>query len=72
LAPRPRRNPRTLEAGWTGVNAIGDVTALPLANGQMLPKATALPKAQGEVVATRIAAVSGLDLLALSCQAACT
>jgi sulfide:quinone oxidoreductase len=38
------------------VYAIGDVTALPLANGQMLPKAGAFAQAQGEVVAARIAA----------------
>ncbi len=32
------------------------MTALPLANGQMLPKAGAFAQAQGEVVAARIAA----------------
>jgi sulfide:quinone oxidoreductase len=49
-------DPRTLETGWAEVYAIGDVTALPLANGQMLPKAGAFAQAQGEVVAARIAA----------------
>jgi sulfide:quinone oxidoreductase len=47
---------RTLETGWAGVYAIGDVTAIPLANGQMLPKAGAFAQAEGEVVAARIAA----------------
>ena len=50
-------DPRTLETGQPGVYAIGDVTALPLANGQMLPKAGAFAQAQGEVVAARIAAI---------------
>ena len=48
-------NPRTLETGHPRVYAIGDVTALPLPNGQMLPKAGAFAQAQGEVVAARIA-----------------
>jgi sulfide:quinone oxidoreductase len=47
--------PRTLETSHPGVYAIGDVTALPLANGQVLPKAGAFAQAQGEVVAARIA-----------------
>jgi sulfide:quinone oxidoreductase len=46
---------RTLETGYPGVYAIGDVTALPLASGQMLPKAGAFAQAQGEAVAARIA-----------------
>jgi sulfide:quinone oxidoreductase len=53
--PWVKVNPRTLETGHPGVYAIGDVTALPLANGQMLPKAGAFAQAQGEVVAARIA-----------------
>jgi sulfide:quinone oxidoreductase len=52
-------DPRTLETSQPGVYAIGDVTALPLANGQMLPKAGAFAEAQGEVVAARIAATVG-------------
>jgi sulfide:quinone oxidoreductase len=52
-------DPRTLETSQPGVYAIGDVTALPLANGQMLPKAGAFAEAQGEVVAARIAATIG-------------
>ena len=52
-------DPRTLETGWAGVYAIGDVTSLPLANGQMLPKAGAFAQAQGEVVAARIASSLG-------------
>ena len=58
-APWIKVDSRTLETGWAGVYAIGDVTALPLANGQMLPKAGAFAQAQGEVVAARIAATLG-------------
>jgi sulfide:quinone oxidoreductase len=50
-------DPRTLETSHPGVYAIGDVTGIPLANGQMLPKAGAFAQAEGEVVATRIADV---------------
>jgi sulfide:quinone oxidoreductase len=50
---------RTLETSHPGVYAIGDVTALPLTNGQMLPKAGAFAQAEGEVVAARIADVFG-------------
>jgi sulfide:quinone oxidoreductase len=55
-APWVRVDPRTLETGHPGVYAIGDVTAIPLANGQLLPKAGAFAQAQGEVVAARISA----------------
>jgi sulfide:quinone oxidoreductase len=48
-------DPRTLETIHPGVYAIGDVVAIPLANGQMLPKAGAFAQAEGEVVAARIA-----------------
>jgi sulfide:quinone oxidoreductase len=48
--------PRTMETAHAGVYAIGDVTAVPLANGQFLPKAGAFAQAEGEVVAARIAA----------------
>lgn len=46
---------RTLQTSFDGVYAIGDVTAVPLSNGQMLPKAGAFAHAEGEVVASRIA-----------------
>jgi len=46
----------TLETAIPGVYAVGDVTAIPLANGQMLPKAGVFAEAQGKVVAERIAA----------------
>jgi sulfide:quinone oxidoreductase len=46
----------TLETDFPGVYAIGDVTAIPLANGQMLPKAGVFAEAQGKVVAERVAA----------------
>ncbi len=49
-------DPRTLETLHKGVYAIGDVTAIQLANGQMLPKAGAFADAEGQVVAARIAA----------------
>jgi sulfide:quinone oxidoreductase len=48
--------PRTLETSFPDVYAIGDVTALTLANGQLLPKAGTFAEAEGEVVAARIAA----------------
>lgn len=49
-------DPATLETRFPGVHAIGDVTAIPLANGMPLPKAGVFAHAQGEVVAARIAA----------------
>jgi len=55
-APWVKVNPRTLETGRPGVYAIGDVTAIPLANGQMLPKAGLFAQREGEAVAARIAA----------------
>jgi sulfide:quinone oxidoreductase len=48
---------RTLETRFPGVYAIGDVTAIPLANGMPLPKAGVFAHAEGEVVAARIADV---------------
>ena len=48
-------NPRTLETRFPGVFAIGDVTAIPLANGMALPKAGVFAHLEGEVVAARIA-----------------
>lgn len=47
---------RTLETAYPGVYAIGDVTAVPMANGKPLPKAGVFAEAQGLVVAQRIAA----------------
>jgi sulfide:quinone oxidoreductase len=50
-------DPRTLElAGRSGVYAVGDCTAIPLANGMALPKAGIFAHAQGETVAARILA----------------
>lgn len=46
---------RTLETRFPGVSAIGDVTAILLANGMPLPKAGVFAHAEGEVVAARIA-----------------
>ena len=47
---------RTLELSQPDVYAVGDCTTIPLANGLPLPKAGVFAHAQGEVVATRIAA----------------
>ena len=48
-------DPRTLETRVPGVYAIGDVTAIPIANGMALPKAGVFAHAEGDVVAARIA-----------------
>lgn len=45
----------TLATSFPGVYAIGDVTAIGLANGMPLPKAGVFAHAEGEVVAERIA-----------------
>ncbi|CAN5550989.1 FAD/NAD(P)-binding oxidoreductase [soil metagenome] len=45
----------TLQTRFDGVYAIGDVTAIPLANGTPLPKAGVFAHAEGEVAAARIA-----------------
>jgi sulfide:quinone oxidoreductase len=49
-------DPRTLETRFPGVYAIGDVTEIPMANGQPLPKAGVFAEAEAEVVAAQIAA----------------
>jgi len=46
----------TLETGHPGVYAIGDSTAIPLANGMPLPKAGLFAEQEGLTVARRIAA----------------
>lgn len=51
-----RVNPRTLETKFPGVYAVGDVVAIPMADGKPLPKAGVFAEAEGEVVAERIAA----------------
>ena len=48
-------DPHTLETRFPGVHAIGDVTAIPIANGMALPKAGVFAHAEGDVVAARIA-----------------
>jgi len=48
---------RTLRTSHPDVYAVGDVTAIPLSNGQALPKAGVFAQAEGEVVAARIADV---------------
>jgi sulfide:quinone oxidoreductase len=47
----------TLETGYPGVYAIGDATAIPLANGMPLPKAGLFAEREGDTVAARIAAM---------------
>lgn len=49
-------DPSTLATSFTGVYAIGDCTAIALANGLSLPKAGVFAEAQGYIVAERIAA----------------
>jgi sulfide:quinone oxidoreductase len=49
-------DPRTLETGFPGVYAIGDVTMVFMANGKPLPKAGVFAEGEGVVVAERIAA----------------
>jgi len=48
-------DPRTLETAAADVYAIGDATAIMLANGMPLPKAGLLAELEGAVVAARIA-----------------
>ena len=49
-------SPRTLETGATGVYAIGDVNAVPMATGRPLPKAGVFASSEGETVGRNIAA----------------
>jgi len=49
-------NGRTLETGFPDVYAIGDVTAVMMANGKPIPKAGVFAEGEGLVVAERIAA----------------
>jgi sulfide:quinone oxidoreductase len=48
-------NPATLATPVDGVYAIGDVTAIPIAGGKLLPKAGVFAHAHADVVARRIA-----------------
>lgn len=49
-------DPGLLQTRYPGVSAIGDVTAIRLRNGMLLPKAGVFAEAQAEVVAEHIAA----------------
>jgi sulfide:quinone oxidoreductase len=49
-------DPATLTTSADGVYAIGDVTAIPIPGGKLLPKAGVFAEAEAEVVATNIAA----------------
>lgn len=48
-------DPRTLQTGFDGVFAIGDVATVKLPNGKALPKAGVFAHSQAKVVARRIA-----------------
>lgn len=50
-------DPGTLATAFDGVHAVGDCTAIGLANGLPLPKAGVFAEAEGVVAAERIAAV---------------
>jgi sulfide:quinone oxidoreductase len=49
-------DPGTLETRFPGVYAIGDIVAVPMANGKPVPKAGVFAEAEGRVAAQRIAA----------------
>jgi sulfide:quinone oxidoreductase len=49
-------NARTLETSFPDVYSVGDVTGIPMANGQPVPKAGVFAEGEGEIVAERIAA----------------
>lgn len=48
-------DPQTLQTSYDGVFAIGDVTAIKLPNGMLLPKAGAFAEAEARVIAENIA-----------------
>ena len=50
-------DPKTLATSAERIWAVGDVTAIPLANGKFLPKAGVFAKSQADVVARNIAAL---------------
>ena len=50
-------DPRTLATPGERIWAVGDVTAIPLANGKFLPKAGVFAKGQADAAARNIAAV---------------
>lgn len=54
-------DPSTLETRFAGVYAIGDVTAVRLANGMFLPKAGVFADSEARVVAANVAAAVGGD-----------
>lgn len=57
-----KAHPRTLETSFDGVYAIGDVTAIPMANGQPMPKAGVFAEGEGITVGERVGArLAGLD-----------
>jgi sulfide:quinone oxidoreductase len=57
-----KAHPRTLETSFDGVYAAGDVTGIPMANKQPMPKAGVFAEGEGITVAERVAAkLSGLE-----------
>lgn len=49
-------NPQTLQTAFEGVYAVGDIVAIPMANGKRLPMAGIFAEAEGQVAAEHIAA----------------
>ncbi len=66
-------NPRTLKTDRDGVYAVGDITAVKLPNGLMLPKAGIFAEAEANVVAEEIAAEveGGLALAGFDGKGSC-
>lgn len=54
-------SPESLETDVPGVYAVGDVTAIPMANGRPLPKAGVFASAEGETAGRNIAAAINGD-----------
>ena len=49
-------DPQTLQTPYEGVYAVGDIVAIPMANGKRLPMAGVFAEAEGQVAAQQIAA----------------
>jgi sulfide:quinone oxidoreductase len=61
-----KAHPRTLETSFDGVYAVGDVTGIPMANKQPMPKAGVFAEGEGITVAERVAArLAGIEQDAL-------
>jgi sulfide:quinone oxidoreductase len=49
-------NPQTMQTSFEGVFAVGDIVAIPMANGKRLPMAGIFAESEGQVAAQQIAA----------------